>query len=83
MKQMARRGVYSFVGFLILTYLVILRVYSIASGPQLAETAQQVVRLEIFAQYTFAESAVQLEIPEGTAKKKYYAALQILRKELS
>lgn len=49
----------------------------------LEETAQQVVRLKIFAQYTFAEIAVQLEIPEGTAKKKYYAALQILRKELS
>ena len=49
MKQMARRGVYSFVGFLILTYLVILRVYSIASGPQLAETAQQqsTYRLEL------------------------------------
>ena len=46
---MARRGVYSFVGFLILTYLVILRVYSIASGPQLAETAQQqsTYRLEL------------------------------------
>ena len=38
---MARRAVYSFVGFLIITYLTILRVYAISIGTQLAETAQQ------------------------------------------
>lgn len=41
MKKMARRAVYSFVGFLIITYLTILRVYAISIGTQLAETAQQ------------------------------------------
>lgn len=55
---------------------------ALAALTRLEETAQQVVRLKIFAEYTFAEIALQLEIPEGTAKKKYYAALQTLRKEL-
>lgn len=50
---------------------------------QVEETAQQVVRLKIFAEYTFTEIAAQLELPEGTVKRKYYSTLQFLRKELS
>lgn len=47
------------------------------------EAAQQVVRLKIFSEYTFAEIASLLDIPESTAKKKYYSALNFLRKELT
>lgn len=47
---------------------------------QVEETAQQVVRLKIFAEYTFTEIAAQLELPEGTVKRKYYSTLQFLRK---
>lgn len=56
--------------------------HALTALANLEEVTQQIVRLKIFAEYTFAEIAHQLELPDGTVKKKYYAALQTMRKEL-
>ena len=42
---------------------------------------QQVFRLKIFADYTFLEISNALEIPESTAKTKYYSILKKIRKD--
>lgn len=44
---------------------------------------QEVVRLKLFAERTFAEIGVALGIPESTAKTIYYRTLSALREELS
>jgi len=41
--------------------------------------SQQIVRLKIFAELTFAEIANLLKLPESTVKSKYYAAIRMLR----
>ncbi len=41
---------------------------------------QQIVRLKIYADYTFTEIAASLEIPESTVKTKYYGTLRKLQK---
>ena len=43
---------------------------------------QQVFRLKLFADYTFLEISNALEIPESTAKTKYYSILRKIRKDL-
>ena len=43
--------------------------------------AQRIFRLKIFGEYTFGEIAKMLEMPEATAKTKYYRMLKIIRKE--
>ena len=45
-----------------------------------AET-QRIFRLKIYGEYTFAEIAKMTEIPEATAKTKYYRLLKTIRKE--
>ncbi len=45
--------------------------------------AQQILRLKLFAEHHFVEIAALLELPEGTVKSRYYAALRALRKELT
>lgn len=42
---------------------------------------QQVFRLKIFSDYTFLEISNALEIPESTAKTKYYSILKKIRKD--
>ncbi|NLP47195.1 MAG: sigma-70 family RNA polymerase sigma factor [Epulopiscium sp.] len=42
---------------------------------------QQVFRLKLFAEYTFLEISNALEIPESTAKTKYYSILKKIRKD--
>lgn len=42
---------------------------------------QQVFRLKLFADYTFLEISNALEIPESTAKTKYYSILRKIRKD--
>lgn len=49
---------------------------------QLSETQQQVVRLRIYEEKTFAEIAEQLQIPLGTALSRMRGALIKLREHL-
>jgi RNA polymerase sigma-70 factor (ECF subfamily) len=42
---------------------------------------QKILRLHIFAEYTFAEIARELNQSESTIKTKYYRAINALRKE--
>lgn len=42
---------------------------------------QQIFRLKFFGEYTFAQIAALLSIPESTVKSKYYRLLKILREE--
>ncbi len=44
---------------------------------------QEIVRLKLFAEQTFAEISDALGIPEATAKTTYYRALSAVREELS
>ena len=44
---------------------------------------QQIFRLHIYGEYTFAEIAGLLDIPEATVKTKYYRLLKEIRKEFS
>ncbi len=74
-KQMARRGVYAFLGFLAVAYLTILRVYAISSGSALAETAQRqsTYQLEIATtRGTFYDCAMR---PFTGEEKEYIAAI--------
>lgn len=43
---------------------------------------QQIFRLKFFGEYTFAEIATLLSLPESTIKSKYYRLLKTLREEL-
>ena len=44
---------------------------------------QQVFRLHFFADYTFAEIAKILALPESTVKSKYYRLIKQMRKDFS
>lgn len=44
---------------------------------------QQIFRLHIYGEYTFAEIARLLDIPEATVKTKYYRLLKDIRKEFA
>ncbi len=43
---------------------------------------QQIFRLKFFGEYTFAQIAAMLSLPESTIKSKYYRLLKTLREEL-
>ncbi|WP_078555175.1 RNA polymerase sigma factor [Bacillus alkalicellulosilyticus] len=45
-------------------------------------TNQQIIRLKLFADYSFVEISKLLKITESTVKTKYYSTLKIVRKEL-
>lgn len=47
---------------------------------ELDASSQQIVRLKLFADYTFQEIAEIESIPQSTVKTKYYAALKKIRK---
>lgn len=42
--------------------------------------SQQIFRLKIFADYTFSEISNALDLPESTAKTRYYSILKKIRK---
>jgi RNA polymerase sigma-70 factor (ECF subfamily) len=42
---------------------------------------QKIFRLHIFGEYTFAEIAAQMNMPENSVKTKYYRLIGALRKE--
>lgn len=42
---------------------------------------QRIFRLKVYAEHTFAEVAVALDMPEATVKTKYYRLIKTLRKE--
>ena len=42
---------------------------------------QQIFRLKFFGEYTFAQIAALLSLPESTVKSKYYRLLKVLREE--
>ena len=44
---------------------------------------QQIFRLHIYGEYTFAEIAGLLDIPEATVKTKYYRLLKEIREEFA
>lgn len=44
--------------------------------------SQQILRLKVYAEYTFVEIAKVLSIPESTIKTKYYSALKQLRRRV-
>ena len=44
---------------------------------------QQIFRLHIYGEYTFAEIAKLLDTPEATVKTKYYRLLKDIRKEFA
>lgn len=44
--------------------------------------SQQILRLKVYAEYTFGEIAKVLSIPESTVKTKYYSALKQLRRKV-
>lgn len=44
--------------------------------------SQKILRLKLYAEYSFAEISQALSIPESTAKTKYYAALKELRRKV-
>ncbi|AKL96590.1 RNA polymerase sigma-70 factor, ECF subfamily [Clostridium aceticum] len=43
---------------------------------------QQVLRLKLFADYTFKEISEILQVPESTVKTKYYSAIRKIKKDL-
>ena len=49
----------------------------------LSPDTQKIFRLHIFGEYTFAEIAQTLELPESSVKSKYYRLINLLRKEFS
>lgn len=49
---------------------------------ELETSLQQIFRLKLFADYTFQEIAATLQIPESTAKTKYYRSLKFVRNEV-
>lgn len=49
---------------------------------ELDASAQQIIRLKLFGEYTFQEIASIEMIPQSTVKTKYYAALKRIRKGL-
>lgn len=49
---------------------------------ELETSLQQIFRLKLFADYTFQEIAAALQIPESTAKTKYYRSLRFVRNEV-
>ena len=44
---------------------------------------QQIFRLHIYAEYTFAEIAKILDMPEATVKTKYYRLMRDIKKEFA
>ncbi len=46
---------------------------------RLAADDQRIIRLRIFAEYTFRQTAELLNIPESTVKTRYYAVLRHIR----
>lgn len=46
------------------------------------QTAQHIVRYKLFLDQTFAEIAVNLQLPESTVKTKYYKTIRFIRKEM-
>jgi RNA polymerase sigma-70 factor (ECF subfamily) len=44
---------------------------------------QQIFRLRIFGDYTFAQISAMLEVPESSVKSKYYRLISRLRKEFA
>lgn len=44
--------------------------------------SQQIFRLKFFGEYTFADIAPLLNMPESTVKGKYYAMIRKLKKEM-
>ncbi|MGO4695886.1 RNA polymerase sigma factor [Paenibacillus sp. 2TAB26] len=49
---------------------------------QMDAASQHIFRLKFFAEYTFSDIAPLLNIPESTAKTKYYAMIRRLKKKL-
>ena len=46
------------------------------------EVTQQILRLRLFAEQTFPQIAQTVQLPEGTVKSRYHAAVAKIRKEL-
>ncbi|ABX41297.1 RNA polymerase, sigma-24 subunit, ECF subfamily [Lachnoclostridium phytofermentans ISDg] len=46
----------------------------------LSTSIQQIIRLKIFGEMTFAEIGLLLELSESTVKSKYYAAVKKIKK---
>ena len=44
---------------------------------------QQIYRLHVYGDYTFAEISKIVEIPEATVKTKYYRLMKDIRKEFA
>ena len=43
---------------------------------------QQILRLKLFADYTFKEISKMLQVPESTVKTKYYSTIRKIKKDL-
>ncbi|QPC48303.1 RNA polymerase sigma factor [Mangrovibacillus cuniculi] len=55
----------------------------IAHINELATYPQQILRLKLFADYTFAEIATTLNVPESSVKTKYYTTVRRLKRTLT
>lgn len=49
---------------------------------QMDAVSQHIFRLKFFAEYTFADIAPLLNMPESTVKTKYYAMIRKLKHNL-
>jgi len=49
----------------------------------LPQDTQKIFQLHIFGEYTFAQIAATLELPESSIKSKYYRLINLLRKEFA
>jgi RNA polymerase sigma factor (sigma-70 family) len=49
---------------------------------QLERSAQQIVRLKLFGEYTLKEISEMVQIPLSTVKTRYYAAIKLIKKEM-
>ncbi|WP_141430816.1 RNA polymerase sigma factor [Bacillus sp. 03113] len=49
---------------------------------QFESVTQQIFRLKLFGEYTFLEIAASLDVPESTAKTKYYSMIKKIKKYL-
>ncbi len=55
---------------------------SVNAIAELPFDSQQILRLKVYAEYTFGEIANVLSLPESTIKTKYYSALKQLRRKV-
>ncbi|WP_239421829.1 RNA polymerase sigma factor [Bacillus sp. CGMCC 1.16541] len=55
----------------------------IAHINELDSYPQQILRLKLFANHTFAEIATTLDVPESSVKTKYYTTIRTLKRKLT